>query len=255
MIREQMMSRAASRKDGFRWRGEHVSRLEALSDVVFGFALTLLVVSLEVPRTFDHLLGAMAGFVPFGFSFSVFAWLWYRHYLFFRRYGLEDAVTIVLNAILLFVVLFYVYPLKFASSTFVLWVKMLGHGPAAGQALAAAIRGEQVAQMFIIYGLGFAALFVIFGLLYLHAYRLRAALELNVLEVVDTQESMLSNFGVAAIGLLSVLVAAISDPWPVPWAAMVYGLIGVWESVTGVTMGRRRQKLAAGLAAAERESG
>ena len=32
----------------FRWRGGEVSRLEGLSDAVFAFAVTLLVVSLEV---------------------------------------------------------------------------------------------------------------------------------------------------------------------------------------------------------------
>lgn len=43
-----------------------MSWLEGISDAVFTFAVTLLVVSLEVPRTFQDLVEAMQGF--FGFA-------------------------------------------------------------------------------------------------------------------------------------------------------------------------------------------
>jgi uncharacterized membrane protein len=61
-----------------------VSRIEGLADAVFGFALTLLVVSLEVPNTFDEMLATMRGF----FAFAISGWLlykvWFDHYMFFR---------------------------------------------------------------------------------------------------------------------------------------------------------------------------
>jgi uncharacterized membrane protein len=50
----------------FRWRGGEITRLEGFSDAVFAFALTLLVVSLEVPHTFDELLDTIRGFPAFG---------------------------------------------------------------------------------------------------------------------------------------------------------------------------------------------
>ena len=106
------LQRKAKETD-FRLRGTEVTRVEAFSDVVFGFALTLLVVSLEVPHTFNQLLATMSGFVPFAISFAILAQVWWVHHNFFRRYGLQDGPTILLNLILLFVILFYVYPLKF----------------------------------------------------------------------------------------------------------------------------------------------
>jgi hypothetical protein len=54
-------------------------------------------------------------------------WVGGRHYYFFRYYGLEDITTIVLNTLLLFLVLFYVYPLKFLVSVFLvnIWINPL----------------------------------------------------------------------------------------------------------------------------------
>jgi uncharacterized membrane protein len=61
-------------------RGREVSRIEGFSDAVFGFALTLLVVSLEVPESFDGLKQILGGFVPFAITFALVCWVWYEHY-------------------------------------------------------------------------------------------------------------------------------------------------------------------------------
>src|ERR1044072_7801919 len=112
MIREKLVEKNVGAKNGFRWRGHEVSRTEGLSDAVFGFAITLLVVSLEVPKTYGELMQTMRGFGAFAISFALLFIVWYNQYKFFRRYGLQDNITVVLNGVLLFVVLFYIYPLK-----------------------------------------------------------------------------------------------------------------------------------------------
>ena len=76
---------------------------------------TLLVVSLETPQTVGALRDLMRGFLPFALTFAMVCWIWYEHNVFFRRYGLQDPWTAFLNSVLLFVVLFYVYPLKFLT--------------------------------------------------------------------------------------------------------------------------------------------
>src|ERR1700733_5133248 len=97
----------------FHWRGGEITRLEAFSDVVFGFALTLLVVSLEVPHSYAELIAVMRGFVPFAVLLAQLVMIWRTHYGFSRRYGLQDGYTVFLTMVLLFLVLLYVYPLKF----------------------------------------------------------------------------------------------------------------------------------------------
>ena len=46
------MENDIGRTGQFRWRGQEITRIEGLSDAVFAFAITLPVVSLEVPKTF-----------------------------------------------------------------------------------------------------------------------------------------------------------------------------------------------------------
>ncbi len=213
----------------FRNRAHEVSRVEAFSDVVFGFALTLIVVSLEVPRTYEALLHEMRGFVGFAICFATLTWVWHEHHRFFRRYGLQDEVTIVLNTALLFLVLFYIYPLKFMFELVTRRITGVGaNGP----------------QLFLIYGLGFAGIFAVFTLLYLHAYRKREQLGLNAVELHDTRGSIAMYVAYVAVGLLSIGVAYIVDPRQIGLAGWTYFLLGPVSAAVGFWRGSRRRAIA-----------
>ena len=173
-------------EDGFEWRGREVSRLEGLSDAVFGFAITLLVVSLEVPQSVAELLHAMRGFIGFALSFALLFRLWGYQYRFFRRYGLEDVPTIRLNGVLLFVVLFFVYPLKFLTQVLTDFFFDGGLENLHPGTMTRALEGGGFKLLLMFYA-GFGTVFFVLGMMYLHAYRMRDHIGLNALESLDTK--------------------------------------------------------------------
>jgi len=245
MIREKLIDKGIGDNKKFRWRSHEISRTEGLSDAVFGFAITLLVVSLEVPKTFGELMQTMRGFGAFAISFTLLFMVWFNQYKFFRRYGLEDNLTVYLNAILLFVVLFYVYPLKFLF-TFLVSLFTGGGGrvhlPGGVESLMVD-SGDQVAVLMIIFGAGYIAVFGVFVLLYWHAYRQRGALELNELEVLDTRSDIQESALNVGVGTLSVAIAVLGRGRYSFVAGMVYMLNAIVLPVHGSLMGKRRRKL------------
>jgi uncharacterized membrane protein len=209
----------------FRNRGESISRIEGFADCAFGFAVTLLVVSLEVPRTFAGLVAVLQGIPAFALSFAILAWIWVTQFRFFRRYGLTDMTTIVLTLALVFVVLCYVYPLKF------LYTVSLGGD----------ISLHDLRLLFLIYGVGLAATFTVLALMHVHAYRQRERLDLSEEELADTRIEILELSGTALIGLLSGGIAQLpldDHVWPF-LAGGAFFLNGVVRSAGG----RRRRRL------------
>jgi len=204
-------------KDGFRLRGVEMSRIDGFSDVVFGFALTLLVVSLEVPKTYTEMHASLRGFFPFAICFLFLMMVWYAHYRFFRRFGTHDFRTIVINAMLLFVVLFYVYPLKFLF-TF-LANSVMGSGQEYFESW------QQVRELMILYGVGFATVYLLVAALYWNGLKQREKLELTPIEVLLARSYVTDSVGVGCIGILSCAVALLLPPQHCGMSGWVYSLI------------------------------
>jgi uncharacterized membrane protein len=222
-------------------RYREVSRLEGFSDAVFGFALTLLVVSLETPKDFAELNAQMLGFVPFALMFAMVCWIWYEHNIFFRRYGMQDAFTVFLNAVLLFVVLFYVYPLRFLTNALINGVmRKEGDGPS--------FTGDTDGWLLmLLYSLGVLLIFSTFLILHWHAWRQRRLLDLSSLEELQLQFRARSHGISAGIAVASLLILAVA-PRQAMWAGIIYGLMGPLHAWNGFRAGVAQAKLRAASA-------
>jgi uncharacterized membrane protein len=197
-----------------------VRRIEAFSDAVFAFAVTLLIVSLEVPKNFDELMTTMRGFFAFGVSFALLMMIWYEQNIFFRRYGLDDLKTVFLNCTLIFLVLFYVYPLKFLF-TLLLSPQIYTEGQPG-----MVINSTDTPKLMAIYGIGYISIYLLFSFMYAHALKKASELQLTVTEIFETKTKLYKNIILVAIGVLSVIVSMTISPGKAGLGGMVYILIG-----------------------------
>jgi uncharacterized membrane protein len=201
-------------------RNNEIQRIETFSDGVFAFAVTLLIVSLEVPHSFDQLITTMRGFLGFGISFFLLVFIWWEQHQFFRLYGMSDAGTICLNIALLFLVLFYVYPLKFLFSLIFGFI-MFGQNKSPFS-----ITAQQVPLLMAIYALGFIAIYFLFFLMYYRARNHSAVLGMSPLEKFDCGSSMYRMLTMMSVGICSLLTTLLLRDGMAGLAGYIYFLIG-----------------------------
>lgn len=218
-------------------RHREVSRLEGFSDAVFGFALTLLVVQLETPMNQAELRNTAGSFVPFALTFAMVAWIWYLHNQFFRRYGLQDAYTAFLNSALLFVVLFYVFPLKSLTLALI--------GPLTmDRAMLPNIDEMGQALVMVMYSSGVVMVFGAFLLLHLHAWRKRVELGLDASELLALRFGARGHMISTGLGIVSLILVALM-PRQTAFAGLIYGLMGPLHGWNGYSGGRAKAQLSA----------
>ena len=211
-----------------------VQRIEAFTDAVFAFAVTLLAVSLEVPKSFDQLLETMKGFAGFAFTSSFLFLNWYRHYIFFRKYGIDDRNIIILNGVFLFAVLFFIYPFKFLSYIIVTMIFDFND-----QSLHALIDFKKMPELISLYYFGIAMLNGSLGLMYHRALKYRLHLELDRNEEMEALKNYMT--GVAS---MPAFLVAIGLAFILPYSMIGFSIL----PVLFITILTRRLKKSPGLA-------
>lgn len=195
-----------------------MTRLESFVDAAFAFAVTMLVIAgQQVPDDVVALLKAFRDVPTFAASIAVLAIFWRGHWLWSRRYGLEDNVSIIISWTLIFTILIFVYPLKvvFGGMFYALSDGRLGL-PLTVEAV------WQGRALFAVYAVGLSALALEILLLNLHAWRLRAPLRLDEREQALTRAELTGWSFPFFVGLASLLLALTMPPGRISWSGWIY---------------------------------
>lgn len=226
------------RLNGFRLRGLEMTRLETFIDAAFAFAVTVMVIAAQqVPDNITALLDAFKNVPAFLASVAVLAIFWRGHWLWSRRYGLEDGVSILVSWALLATILIYIYPLKtiFGSMFYFISNGQLGHP--------LGLRAEgQARTLFAIYALGFIALGAEILLLYLRAWKLREPLRLNSREQFLTRAQISGWCIPIAVGISSLVLALTLPARHFPWSGWIYFSMAILVPLHRVLVRRREPK-------------
>ncbi len=223
--------------EGFHYRGLTSSRLENLTDAIFGFAITLLVIASQVPKTYVELQVSMYSFMGFIFCIMLLLGLWNNHNNFFLHFGLQDSTTKILNFLFLFVLLFYVYPLKYLFSflgTAVyaqIKLAMGDNSEALSQVIAdinqAQLNSVQWVDIMIRFGLGLFLMYFLLLLMHVNAYRKREYLKLSLKEQYITR-TFIQAYGILlGVCTLSMGIVSLFGGKSASISGMVYALIPI----------------------------
>src|SRR5881409_3230683 len=207
------------RLKGFRLRGMEMTRLETFIDAAFAFAISMLVIAAQqIPDNIVALLAAFKNVPTFVCSIAVLGIYWRGHWLWSRRYGLEDGVSILISWALIVTILIFIYPLKAIFGA--MW-NLLSNGQV-GQPFSLHTTEAQTRTIFAIYALGLIAISAEILLLNLRAWQLREPLRLNAREQLMTRGE-LSGWSIpVGVGIVSLVSALTLPAEQIQWSGWVY---------------------------------
>ncbi|MEM7329488.1 MAG: TMEM175 family protein [Pseudomonadota bacterium] len=204
----------------FEWRGQSVTRIENLSDIVFALALGMMLFGGPPPQTFSELTHFLISIVPVTASFVILLVMWNAHFVFFRRYALADNTILLINSALLLMVLFTAYPLRFIFDSF-FWYVIASVTGDYSQLLETEMDLRNSARSMAIFGAGYAVIYALFSFMYGHAARKAALIGLSDKEHLLTHQAVWVFRGEVAIAILVIIAALFTPMGPFAGALMI----------------------------------
>ena len=215
-------------------RGLEMTRLEVFIDAAFAFAVTMLVISFDsIPRSYDEVMLAVKSIPAFIVAVAQLVWIWNTHNVWSRRFGLDTTYTVFISAVLLIVVLIYVYPMRIMAGGMFAWLTD-DYLPSNFRAITL----DQLRDMFVFLGIGFIALSLVFVQMYRYSVRLKDELLLSDFELFESGTLTIMWFGAAVIGLICVFLAIILPSQLVPFSGFSFTLLGPWFPLVRARRGR-----------------
>jgi hypothetical protein len=215
---------ALPRLRGFRLRGIEMTRLETFIDAAFAFAISMLVIApQQIPDNIQALLGAFKNVPAFICSIAVLGIYWRGHWLWSRRYGLEDGVSILISWTMIVTILVFIYPLKAIFGA--MWF-LISSGQV-GQPFSLHTTEAQARTIFAVYALGLIAISAEILLLNLRAWQLCEPLRLSARERFMTRGELTGWSIPVSVGIVSLVLSFTLPIEQIAWCGWVYFLMAI----------------------------
>jgi uncharacterized membrane protein len=182
-----------------------------------------------VPKTFSRILELTDELIAFAVTIIPLFLIWQQHRLFFRRYGLDDRTVLISNTALLFIVLIFIFPLKFLSLFLIRFFGFIFFGME--NVFNTMIEGIQVPWLMVYYGIGALGILFVFSRFYKHAIRMRTEIGLSDEEQNITRYYYRLYLHLCFIPVISICFVLVFMNINVTIASIVSGML---YSLTGV---------------------